>query len=153
MSYAFAIEDFVTNLEEAMPLYVRHYAEMQERLRRDGIEISPFNPRVSEYVAAARAGWLIHYVIRKDGEMVGYSNIYLTHDMHNRDLIAEEDTIFVLPQHRNGIGRKFSHFILKDLRERGVKRLSVKALTDLRVAKLWKRMGFKHSAHCMTYTF
>jgi hypothetical protein len=42
---------------------------------------------------------------------------------------------------------------LDELKERGVKRLNVSAMTDLRATKLWKRMGFKESAIQMTYIF
>jgi len=42
---------------------------------------------------------------------------------------------------------------LEELKKRGVKRLNVSAMTDLRVAKLWKRMGFKEAATQMLYTF
>jgi ribosomal protein S18 acetylase RimI-like enzyme len=73
--------------------------------------------------------------------------------MHNSDLIAQEDTIYVVPEHRNGIGRKFTKVILAELKERGVKRLNVSAMTDLRATKLWKRLGFKELATQMTYTF
>jgi ribosomal protein S18 acetylase RimI-like enzyme len=73
--------------------------------------------------------------------------------MHNNDLIAQEDTVFVLKEHRNGIGKKLVKFVVEELRSRGVKRLNVSARTDLRVAKLWKRMGFKEAATQMTYEF
>jgi GNAT superfamily N-acetyltransferase len=79
--------------------------------------------------------------------------VYITNDMHNNDLIAQEDTVFVLKEHRNGVGKKLVKVILEELRGRGVKRVSVSALTDLRVAKLWKRMGFKEAAVQMLYTF
>lgn len=153
MNYVFSIENGHENVGELVILYGRHYAEMQARLASQGIEISPFNPRYKDYFEAFDAGYLINYVIRLDGAAVGYSNIYLTNDMHNGDFIAQEDTIYVLPEHRNGVGKRFSKFILDDLRGRGVKRISVTAITDLRVAKLWERMGFKHTAHHMTYTF
>jgi GNAT superfamily N-acetyltransferase len=73
--------------------------------------------------------------------------------MHNHDLIAQEDTIFVIKEHRNGIGKKLVRFVLEELKTRGVKRLNVSAKTDLRVAKLWGRMGFKEAATQMTYEF
>ena len=79
--------------------------------------------------------------------------MYLTRDMHNQDLIATEDTVFVLKEHRNGVGKQLVRFILDDLQRRGVKRLLVSAMTDLRVAKLWGRMGFKEAATQMVYTF
>lgn len=153
MSYTFHLGGLRETYEELEPLYRQHYGEMLERLAKDGIEYSPYNPRLDEYLKAADNGYLLTFILRFDGKAVGYSNIYLTNDMHNSDLIAQEDTIYVLPEHRNGIGKKFARVILDELKERGVKRLNVSAMTDLRATKLWKRMGFKESAIQMTYTF
>jgi len=61
--------------------------------------------------------------------------------------------LFVSKEHRNGVGKKLVAFVLEELKQRGVKRLNVSAMTDLRVAKLWKRMGFKETATQMTYEF
>lgn len=151
--YRFSIEDGEANYPELQPLYFRHYGEMRDRLAGQGIDIGECNPRLDMYFAAVRRGDLITYVVRLDGKAVGYSNIYLTNDMHNGRLIAREDTIYILPEHRNGIGRRFSKFILSHLKHVGVKALNVTALTDLRVAKLWKRMGFKEVGMAMTYVF
>lgn len=151
--YSVSLENIIENYDELKNLYIQHYSEMKERLSRDGIEISEYNPRLDVYFDTWARGDLLHFVVRHEGAAVGYSNIYLTNDMHNRDLIATEDTIYMLPEHRNGTGRLLSKFILTHLRGLGVKRLSVTALTDLRVAKLWQRMGFKHTAHAMTYNF
>ena len=153
MSYTFHLGKHRETLEELEPLYRQHYGEMIERLARDGIEYSPYNPRWDEYFKAGDNGHLLTFILRFDGKAVGCSNIYLTNDMHNSDLIAQEDTIYVLPEHRNGIGKKFARVILDELKERGVKRLNVSAMTDLRATKLWKRMGFKESAIQMTYKF
>ena len=152
-AYSFAVESGVENLTELFPMYAQHYREMKERLEAEGLSVAEFNPRVDEYVKAWLGGYLLNFVVRCDGKAVGYSNIYLTNDMHNSELIAREDTIFVLPEHRNGTGKQFSKFILGELRSRGVKRLHVTALTDLRVAKLWKRMGFQPVASAMVYSF
>ena len=73
--------------------------------------------------------------------------------MHNGDFIAQEDMIYVVPEHRNGLGRKLARYVLDDLQSRGVKRLSILAVTDLRAEKLWRRMGFKPAAQMMTFTF
>jgi GNAT superfamily N-acetyltransferase len=151
--YVFSIENGADNYPEIEPLYRTHYGEMQTRLASIGVPVKDYAPRLDIYFSYWRAGNLINYIVRKDGAPVGYSNIYLTSDMHNGELIASEDTIFLLPEHRNGTGRRLSKFILADLEARGVVRLNVQAVTDLRVAKLWKRMGFEHTAHAMTYTF
>jgi len=153
MSYTFHLGRFKETYEELEPLYRQHYAEMTDRLEKNGIPYSSYNPRLDRYISAGDRGDLLTFVLRFDGEAVGYSNVYLTNDMHNGDLIAQEDTIFVLKEHRNGVGKKLVRVILEELKERGVKRVSVAALTDLRVAKLWKRMGFKEAAIQMMYTF
>jgi GNAT superfamily N-acetyltransferase len=153
MSYSFAIENVEATYPEFEPLYRQHYAEMQARLAGQGVDIPAYNPRLKEYFDAARDGWFIHYTARLEGQPVGYGNVYLTQDMHNRQLIAQEDTLYVLPEHRNGVGKRLVAFALDDLRSRGVKRLDVTAVTDLRVAKLWQRMGFKHTAHAMSFVF
>ncbi len=151
--YVFSIEDGAENLTELFPLYAEQYRQMKARLEADGHDVAPFNPRIDEYCKAWMDGRLINYVVRLDVVAVGYSNIYLTNDMHNGEFIAKEDTIFVVPEHRNGTGRRFSKFILHHLKSRGVQKLHVTALTDLRVAKLWKRMGFKLVASSMVYYF
>ena len=151
--YTIQIEKFHLNYDELKPVYEQHYQEMLDRLAKQGITYSPYNPRLDQYFAASEGEWLISYIARLDGKPVGYCNVYITNDMHNRDLIAQEDALYVLPEHRSGLGKKLVQYGLEDLRNRGVKRLNVNAMTDLRVAKLWERMGFKHTCHSMTYTF
>ncbi len=153
MPYTISTERGDLNYEELEPLYRQHYAEMQGRLVRDGVPIGDYAPRLDRYFEAFADGWLLNYVVRHDGAPVGYSNVYLTNDMHNGDFIAREDTIYILPEHRNGIGKKLVKHILGDLRARGVRRVMISPVTDLRVGKIWKRMGFKDVASTMAYTF
>lgn len=154
MDYRFSIERGDITLKELFPLYRDHYAEMKARLERDSIPCSPFNPRTADYISRWQNGSLVHYVVRTDkGEAVGYSNVYITNDMHNKDLIAQEDTIYITPKHRNGVGKKLVRFILDDLKSRGVRRVHITAMTDLRVAKIWERMGFRPAATAMIYSF
>jgi ribosomal protein S18 acetylase RimI-like enzyme len=153
MDYQFSLEGFDESLNDLMPLYKLHYAEMTKRMEAAGINVSPFNPRLSEYSRASIGGWLLTIVCRFGGEAVGYCNVYITNDMHNGDLIAQEDALFMLKDHRNGVGKKLVQFGIEELGKRGVKRLHVSAVTDLRVAKLWERMGFKHAAQAMVYNF
>ena len=153
MNYTFHLGKHRETFDELEPLYRQHYDEMVARLAKDGIEYSPYNPRWDEYWKASDGGWLLTFIIRHEGAAIGCSNVYITNDMHNSDLIAREDTIYVLPEHRNGIGKKLVKVILEELKHRNVKRLHVSAMTDLRVAKLWSRMGFKESSTQMIYKF
>ena len=148
--YTAALEGFAESLPELDPLYRQHYAEMSERLAASGVKASPYKPRFDRYEAASRGGWLLTYVLRHQGTAVGYSNVYLTNDMHNGDLIAQEDTIFVIKEHRRGVGRRLMVAIHGDLAARGVKRINVTTATDNRVATLLSRMGYKTMAIAMT---
>jgi L-amino acid N-acyltransferase YncA len=153
LTYTIGLEGFDETYPEVQTLYREHYKEMCDRLAEQWIEMSPYNPRLDEYSKASKGGWLLTIIARHEGKAVGYCNVYITTDMHNQDLIAQEDTIFVTKAHRNGLGKELVKFGINELKSRGVKRLHVSAVTDLRVAKLWERMGFKHTAHAMTYTF
>lgn len=152
VSYSVQTETFEGTYLELEPLYRQHYAEMCKRLEAEGLETSPYNPRLDEYAKASRGGWLLTFVLRFEGNAVGYSNIYVTNDMHNHDLIAQEDTIYVVPEHRNGSGRQLARAVHTELKLRGVKKLNVTTATDLRVSKWLARQGYKHTAHCMTLT-
>ncbi len=153
LGYTISLENTEGTYAELEPLYRRHYGEMQTRLAAAGIDVPDYAPRLDQYFAAARGGWLLNYVIRANGVAVGYSNVYLTSDMHNGELIAQEDTVYVHPDHRNGVGKQLVKHILADLKARRVKRVLITPVTDLRVGKIWKRMGFKETAMLMTYTF
>jgi GNAT superfamily N-acetyltransferase len=151
--YVFSVENGNDNFHELEPLYRKHYSEMQERLASEGISIGTFDMRLDVYREYWGRGHLINYVARKSGAPTGYGNFYVTSDMHNGELIAQEDALYMLPEHRNGAGRRLAKFVLEDLRKRGVKRLNVSAVTDVRADQLWKRLGFKPTAQQMTYTF
>lgn len=148
--YSYAVERYADTLAEMMPIYRHHYAELLARMGDDAAGMSPFNPRFDAYIAANDRGDLLHFIVRKDGAAVGYANVYVTLDMHNQDLIATEDAIFVMPQHRNGIGRKLTIGIVDALKASGVKRAHMTAAIDPRAAALWGRLGFKHTGVRMT---
>ena len=161
MTYAITLENIRQTYAELEPLYRQHYSEMVARMAECGVELSPYNPRKDVYFKAGDDGWLLTFVLRyntetgpkAESQAVGYCNIYVTNYMHNQDKIAQEDTIYVMPEHRHGAGRLLSRKVHEELKDRGVKRLSVTTATDLRVFSWLKRQGYKHTAHHMTITF
>ena len=153
MSYVVTLENIEQTYKELEPLYRAHYAEMTERMAECDVELSPYNPRKDEYFKAGNAGYLLTFMLKYEDEPVGYCNIYITNDMHNQDLIAQEDTIYVVKKHRQGAGRLLSRKVHEELKSRGVKRMSVTTSTDLRVKNWLERQGYKHTAHHMTITF
>ncbi|HET7413885.1 MAG TPA: GNAT family N-acetyltransferase, partial [Pararhizobium sp.] len=114
MSYRIAIEPFDAAFPDVEPLCRVHYAEMKARMTAEGMQIGDYNPRWNIYRSAPH---LLCFVVRTDeGEAVGYAFIWITQDMHNSELIAREDTIFVRKDHRNGVGRRLTKRILSDLK-------------------------------------
>lgn len=152
-NYTIAEENLTAVYAELEPLFRAHYLEMTKRLEANGVSCAPYNPRLDEYFKASDGGWLKTFVVRSDGKPCGHAIVYITNDMHNREMIAQEDVLFVLPEHRHGVGKRLVKFGLEFLRSAGVRRLSVSAMTDLRVANLWRRMGFKEMATQMIYEF
>jgi GNAT superfamily N-acetyltransferase len=152
--YTISLEPFDEALKDCEPLARQHYAEMRSRLAGQGIPIGPYKPRLEAYSRASREGYMFTFIVRTEtGEPVGYSNVYLTQSMHNGELYAREDTVFVAPEHRNGIGRRLVKFILQTMKEKGAKRFEIQPVTDLRVGKIWKRMGFRSVSENMVMVF
>ena len=153
MTYTIGLERGDINYPELEPIYRQHYGEMQARLESEGMKVSPFNMQLDRYFPAFRDGWLLNFVARHDGKAVGYLNVYLTVDMHNGDPIAREDAIYVLPDHRGGIGKQLLKTGLDELRARGIKRVLASPATDPRFGKMLRRMGFKPLSETMAYNF
>lgn len=153
MEYVFAIVNGHDWHHKLDPLYRFHYAEMQERLAAEGIPIGNYNPQLERYFAAMDGGEMISFVVLCEGEVAGYSNVWITTDMHNGEPIAMEDTIYMLPEHRRGVGRKLARHVLDHLQGMGIKRMHITATTDTRADVLFKRLGFRPAATSMIYVF
>jgi GNAT superfamily N-acetyltransferase len=152
--YTISIEPFEDAFADFEPLTRLHYEEMRSRLAAEGIPIGPYKPRFDVYRRAANDGYLFTFVVRKeDGEAVGHATIYLQQSMHNSEYFAREDTMYIRPDHRNGIGRRLVKFILETMKEKGAKTFVCQAGTDLRVGKLYKRLGFQPTAETMTLVY
>lgn len=151
--YSIRLERGDHNWWELDPNYRKHYAETTARLEKEGIKVSPYNPRLDQYFRAFREGWLLNFVARFEGKPVGHCNVYITNDMHNGDLIAQEDMLYVVPEHRKGLGRELTKAVLKELQARDVKRAYITTPTDPRVSHLCRRLGFKDLAQQLVYSF
>lgn len=153
MTYTFGVERYADIWDEIYPLFEMHYEEMAKRQKDAGRTVAPLNPNKDAYIAFNDDGRLVLFTVRIDGELVGYSGVYVMPSMHSGELIAREDAIFVRPDHRNGIGKKLTKKILASLGAAGVKSATMTAAADPRAALMWQRMGFKPTAMQMTYDF
>lgn len=148
--YQFSAEMFGDTWPEIGPIYRQHYEEMGARLVAIGHPPVPFNCRVDEFIAANKRNDFLHFVARHKGAAVGYFNLFLSRDMLNGEPSAWESALYVVPAHRNGVGKRLLKAVIEYLRQNGVKRLHCGATTDARVEKLWRRMGFLPTAQQMT---
>jgi hypothetical protein len=154
MAYSFHIihvRDWYPALE---PLFRSHYREMQDRLAGEGIAIGDYDPRLEDYYAAADRGEYQCAIVLENETLIGYCTFWVVNDMHCRtELICQEDALYVVPEARKGAGKPLVKFILQHLGSLGVKRATITPVTDLRVGKVWKRMGFKPVAELMVWNF
>lgn len=154
MTYSFHlihVRDWYPALE---PLFRLHYSEMQSRLAGDGVAIGDYDPRLPEYFAAADRGEYQCAIVIENETLIGYCTFWVTNDMHcQSELICQEDALFVVPEARRGAGKPLVRFVLSHLETLGVKRATITPVTDLRVGKVWKRMGFVPVAELMVWNF
>lgn len=153
-NYSVTVDRFDLTYQELEPLYRKHFAERKARYDAEGISSGEYNPQLETYFDYARSGILLTFIARTGGEPIGYSNIYVVNDMHDSELIAQEDAIYVLPQHRGaGAGDLLVRTVHQVMKDRNVKRLNITTSTDLKVANWLMKHGYKHTAHCMTVSF
>lgn len=154
MTYTITKEPFVTAWADIEPLARMHFAETQARFAEMGMPMGDFDPRLEIYNQADAGGYLHTFVVRTvDGTAVGHSTVYVQTDMHNRETIGREDTIYIHPDHRRGIGGKLTRHILEFLKSQGCVRATIDARTDPRAVRLWRRIGFQPVAEVMMITF
>lgn len=146
--YKVAIESYKDTYEELKYLYKQSYQYLVEQFAKDGRIYPEYNPWLDAYNSYDETGCLILYVVREDTIAVGYCIMYLTQDMGNSDLISCEEGLYILEEHRNGIGKSLAKMIIQDMKCRGVKRILLSAI-DSRIVNLWKTIGFKEVATTM----
>lgn len=154
MTYEFHkvhVRDWYPALE---PLFKSHYREMQDRFERDGIDLDDYDPRLEEYFAAADRDEYQMFIVLENGTLIGYCGIWVVRSMHCKsELIATEDALYAIPERRKGVGKPLVRHVLSHLRSIGCRRASITPVTDLRVGKIWQKMGFVPVAQLMVWNF
>lgn len=142
MSLVFAIEKVRDVIDELMPLWEAHWKETERY--RDG---QGFNMDVDRYIKYNDVGYYILYTARHSGKLVGNFGVYVSTSMHTQKLIATEDTLFFLREHRKGFNSiRFIRFVENDLMARGVVEMSI-SVKSKDVGKLCEFMGYKLVAY------
>jgi len=87
----------------------------------------------SSYFNFENMGILRIFTVRKDKELIGYSSYIISPHMHHMEiLVASQDSIFILPEHRaENIAGKFIDFLEDILKCEGVDHVTM-AVKDKR---------------------
>lgn len=86
------------------------------------------------------------WVARHGEEIVGHLTVYLHTSMHTGEVLATEDALYVLPEHRKGVGTALVRQCIADLREEGVAEIWATTKPETRVGLILRRLGFSHVA-------
>lgn len=126
-------------LWELHPLHVLHWQETERH--RHGL---PLAPDYEAMLARERAGRLLQVVARRNGVVAAHVRLYLGVSMHSRTLFAEEDTLFVAPEHRGGLlALRMLRFAEAALRRLGVREIRANSKLINKADVLMHRMGYQ----------
>lgn len=133
-------------LDEIKPVHAAHWQETEGY--RHGIAL---NPDYDYMINAERTSRFILFTVRHEGKLVGNCMMYLSRSTHTQKWVAEEDTIFILPEYRQGrLGVRLIRYVEDVLRNMGVTEIRVTVKTVNRVGELLQHLGYTHTGNQLT---
>lgn len=139
---AFAIEPLEQAWDEMVQLATQHWKETQSYRHGQG-----FKPLFERYNQYAKIGCYLPFTARDEGRMVGYGGLYIVPSMHTQQIIATEDTWFMLPEYRKGwTAVRFFKFMEAEARKRGAVEVSLTIPEGIGTGVICERMGYKKVA-------
>lgn len=141
MEYTYQIEDggVLIPSEEMAPLLECHWQEVAGH--KEEIKL---NPDFDKYKELANADALCCTTMRKDGKLVGYFICIVYPHIHYKETVmAFNDAVFILPEHRKGNAAfNMFKFAEDELRNMGVTKMVVNVKLVHDFGKLLERLGF-----------
>lgn len=133
------VERFSDVIEEAKPLLFRHWEEIA--LDQDRV---PLDPQWERYAELEAAGALSTVTMRRNGAMVGYSNMIVMPGLHYKGCLeARMDIFWIAPEVRGRMGGvRLFKAVEAELRRRGVKRVYCGSKLHKDVSRLFWAMGY-----------
>lgn len=124
---------------EIKPLLLTHWEEIA--VNKEKIKL---NPDWDAYYNLEETGALRIFTARLEGVLVGYFVVIVSRSLHYKDhLFANNDVIFLLPEHRVGLtGPNLMGFAEKCLKEDGVSLLVVNTKCHKPFDKLLVWLGY-----------
>lgn len=141
----FQAESFRRILPELEPLHEQHFAETEQHLKG-----SLLQPNYDYMAERERTRGLIQFTARtEDGKLVGNLRMYINRSMHTGDLVAEEDTFFLLPAYRKGYAAasflRYAEEALVNIV--GVREIRANTKVVNAASKLMDYRGYRHVAN------
>lgn len=142
--YTLQVERMREVLDELHPLHQAHWLETERH--RHGL---PLNPDYTQMLARERAGTMLQFTLRHrpTALLVGNLRMYLGTSMHSGTCFAEEDTLYIAPDHRGGWrAMHLLRFAETALRGLGVREIRADSKVVNRADVLMRRMGYEQVA-------
>lgn len=141
-TYTLAVEHFDLVLQELHPLHLAHWQETERY--RHGL---PLNPDYAGLSELAKRGALVQFTVRHCGVLVGNLRLFIGRSMHTGLLVANEDTLYLAPEHRGGF--LVIHLLRRAeaaLRAIGVREIRCNSKKVNRSDVLLRRLGYEEVA-------
>jgi GNAT superfamily N-acetyltransferase len=109
----------------------------------------PFNPNYDGAMSYERLGQYLQFiVVHQSGAVVGNGACYLQPCYHTGQLVATEDTFFIVLEHRKGLlAVKLLQHVERVVERLGAKEIRMSVKTVNRVSVLLERTGYGHVAN------
>lgn len=143
--YWLAVESFRDIVLQLHALHEAHWSETEKH--RHGFEM---RPNYDAMRARERAGQLLQFTARtSEGPIAGHLRMYLGQSLHTQTLMAEEDTLYVLPEHRTGsLGLALLRYAERCLvHVVGVREIRANSKVINNADVLMRRMKYRHVAN------
>lgn len=140
--YVIQVESLRKILEELAPLHAEHWLETEKH--RHGLQL---RPDYDQAFARERAGRLLQFTVRRGAELTGHLLMYLGPSIHTQTLVAEEDTLYMRPDHRGGFTvmalLRYAESVLQFL---GAREIRANSKVINRADVLMRRLGYQQVA-------
>jgi hypothetical protein len=136
--YVLRAERMADILDELHPLHVAHWQETEKH--RHGL---PLEPDYDYMLGRERDGTMVQFTLRRGGVLVGNLRMYLGLSRHSGTRFAQEDTFYVMPEHRKGLlAIRFWQFMERAVRALGAVEIRTDSKLINRVNRLNEYLGY-----------
>lgn len=107
-----------------------------------------FNPDKERYLHFENMGIYYQFTVRDEGKLVGNCGMYVMKSMHTQELVATEDTWYLLPDYRKaGSGVRLYRYVEKFLENLGVVEITMSARIGNKSGQIMEKLGYNKTAY------